>query len=344
MKVRLAVAVGTVTVALTVSGLATQVIGQSPAGYTAPRTPWGDPDIQGLFTTDDELGVPFERPVAMGTRQTVTDAEFADRQAQAARQALTDAEEFVAPPAAPAGRGNAGGRGGNPEGGGGVGPPNHWLERGKPSRRTSVIIDPPDGRIPFLNDDARKRAAVAVNARTSGQKPYDNPQALDLYDRCITRGLPHVIFPTIYNNTSQIVQGPGYVAIRYEMIHDTRVIPINGGSHIPSSMKQYFGDSRGHWEGDTLVVDVTNFPANIVNYRGAGPGLHLTEKFRRISADTVRYEVTVSDPTTFSRPWTAALHLRHSDQPDVFEYACHEGNYAMRNILSGARAAEKQAK
>jgi hypothetical protein len=164
-----------------------------------------------------------------------------------------------------------------------------------------------------------------------------------LYDRCITRGLPHVMFPTIYNNTSQIVQGPGFVAIRYEMIHDTRVIPINGGPHLSTSMTQYFGDSRGRWDGDTLVVDVTNFPAHIINYRGAGPSLHLTEKFRRISADTVRYEVIVSDPTTFARPWTAALHLRHSTQPDVFEYACHEGNYAMRNILSGARAAEKAA-
>jgi hypothetical protein len=154
----------------------------------------------------------------MGTRQTVTDAEFADREAQAARQAATDAEEFVASRAPVGGAG----RGGNPEGGGGVGPPGHWLERApRPSRRTSIVIDPPDGRVPFLNDEARKRAAVAVNARTSGQKPYDGPDALDLYDRCITRGLPHVIFPTIYNNTSQIVQGPGYVAIRYEMIHDS---------------------------------------------------------------------------------------------------------------------------
>src|SRR5678815_5132035 len=244
-------------VAIVLSGPA-RAQGQKPGADQDFRTPWGDPDIQGLFTTDDELGVTFERPTTMGTRQTVTDAEFAEREAQAARQAATDAEEFVAP-AAPAGRGNAGGgRGGNPEGGGGIGPPNHWIERGKPSHRTSIVIDPPDGRIPFLNDDARKRAAVAVNARTSGQKPYDGPEALDLYDRCITRGLPHVIFPTIYNSTSQMVQGPGYVAIRYEMIHDTRVIPISGGAHIPSSMKQYFGDSRGHWEGDTLVVDVTN--------------------------------------------------------------------------------------
>src|SRR5215208_6957636 len=169
MKLRLAASVGTVTVALTIGGLATTVISQSPAGWTAPRTPWGEPDIQGLFTTDDELGVPFERPATMGTRQTVTDAEFSDREAQAARQAATDAEEFVAPPATSAGRGNAGGRGGNPEGGGGIGPPNHWIERGKPSRRTSIVIDPPDGRIPFLNAEAQKRSTVAVNARTSGQ-------------------------------------------------------------------------------------------------------------------------------------------------------------------------------
>jgi hypothetical protein len=292
------------------------------------RTPWGDPDIQGIFTTDDELGVPFERPVGFGTRDAVTDKEFADREVQARRQSEVDAEEFVAP--------RTGGRGGD-----GTGPPAHWLERGKPSRRTSVVIDPPDGRIPYLNDEARKRAANAVNMRTSGQRPYDGPEALDMYDRCITRGLPHVIFPTIYNNTSQIVQGPGFVAIRYEMIHDARIIPLDGRPQLSSSIRQYFGDSRGHWEGDTLVVEVTNFPTTMINYRGAGGALRLVEKFRRVDADTVRYEVTVSDPTTFSRPWTAALSLKSGRMPDVFEYACHEGNYAMRNILSGARANEK---
>ncbi|HKE88001.1 MAG TPA: hypothetical protein VKB50_29800 [Vicinamibacterales bacterium] len=304
---------------------------QSGAASTSAtlRTPWGDPDIQGLFTTDDELGVPFERPEQFAGRDAVSDKEFADRQTQAVRQAEADAEEFVAP--------RTGGRGGD-----GTGPPAHWLERGKPSRRTSIIIDPPDGRIPYVSDEARKRNAVAVNARTSGNRPYDGPQALDLYDRCITRGLPHVIFPTIYNNTSQIVQGPGFVAIRYEMIHDARVIPLDNRPQLSSTIRQYFGDSRGHWEGDTLVVEVTNFPTNLVNYRGAGGGLHLIERFRRVDAKTVRYEVTVSDPSTFSRPWTAMLNLKTSSQPDVFEYACHEGNYAMRNILSGARAAEKQ--
>jgi hypothetical protein len=306
------------------------VLGVSLGGQQAARTPWGDPDIQGVFTTDDELGVPFERPPQFGSRAVVTDEEYSTRLTQAQRQAAQDAEEFVAE--RPAGRG----------GGDGTGPPAHWLERGRPSRRTSIVIEPPDGRIPFLNDEARKRSMVAVNARTTGNKPFDGPQAMDWYDRCITRGLPHVIFPTIYNNTSEIVQGPGYVAIRYEMIHDARVIPLDGRKMLSTSMRQYFGDSRGRWEGDTLVVEVSNFPRHMVNYRGATEALTLVERSRRTAPDTVHYEVTVADPATFAKPWTAALDLKTSTRvTDVFEYACHEGNYAMRNILSGARMAER---
>ena len=324
MHARTIASIGGLTIAAAVLVMA-PLRGQT---WSAPKTPWGDPDLQGVFTTDDELGVPFERSEQFANRELVTDQEFTDRAAQATRQDALDAEEFVAP--------RAGGRGGD-----GTGPPAHWLERGKPSRRTSIVIDPPDGRIPFVSDEARKRSALAVNARTSGQRPFDGPQALDLYDRCITRGLPHVIFPTIYNNTSQIVQGPGLVAIRYEMINDARVIPLDGRPQLSSAIRQYFGDSRGRWDGDTLVVEVTNFPTNVINYRGAGGSLHLTERFRRVDATTVRYEVTVSDPATFARPWTAALILKASSQPDVFEYACHEGNYAMRNILSAARASER---
>jgi hypothetical protein len=332
--------IATIAAAIGLATIGTEA--QSPA----LRTPWGDPDIQGIFTTDDELGVPFERPQQFAGRDVVSEEEFAQRQVQALRQAEVEAEEFVAPRT---------GRGG----GDGTGPPAHWLERGNPSRRTSIITDPPDGRIPYLNDEARTRAANAVNMRTSGQRPYDGPASLDMYDRCITRGLPHVIFPTIYNNTSQIVQGPGYVAIRYEMIHDARIIRLDpstssgspraesrvaGRRHLSPAIRQYLGDSRGRWEGDTLVVEVTNFPTNMINYRGAGGGLHLVERFRRVDASTVRYEVTISDPATFARPWTAALSLKSGRMPDVFEYACHEGNYAMRNILSGARAAERAGK
>jgi hypothetical protein len=306
---------------------------KSKVPWTAPRTPWGDPDISGIFTTDDELGVPFERPEQFAGRESVTEEEFAQRLTQAQRQADADQEEFVVPRAGA----------GNSAEGGGTGPPNHWLERGKPSHRTSVVVVPSDGRIPFLNEEARQRSTMAVNARTSGRRPFDGPEAMDLYDRCITRGFPHVIFPTIYNNTSQIVQGPGYVAMRYEMIHDVRVIPLDGSPHVSPRIRPYFGDSRGRWEGDTLVVDVTNFPANRVNYRGAGAALHVIERFRRVDAGTVRYEVTIEDPATFSRPWTAALSLKIDNRlAQVPEYACHEGNYAMTNILNGARAEEKR--
>lgn len=315
----------------TAAAAADQARAPAKAAWSPPRTPWGDPDIAGIFTTDDELGVPFERPEQFAGRDAVTAEEFAQRESQARRLADADAEEFVAPRA-----------GAGPEGGGGTGPPSHWIERGKPSRRTSIVIDPSDGRIPYVNEEARQRAGSAVNSRTSGRRPFDGPEAMDLYDRCITRGFPHVIFPTIYDNTSQIVQGPGYVAIRYEMIHDARVIPLDGREHVSSKIRPYFGDSRGHWEGDTLVVEVTNFPTSVINYRGATAGMRVIERFRRVDASTVRYEVTVSDPATFSRPWTAMLSLKKDPrQAQVPEYACHEGNYAMTNILSGARAEEK---
>jgi len=306
---------------------------QPQAAKAGPRTAWGDPDISGLFTTDDELGVPFERPAPFGTRRLVTDEEYAQRQTQAGRLDDADREAFVAPrPTQAAG-----------PAAGGTGPPGHWLERGKPSRRTSLVIDPPDGRIPFLNDEARRRGAAAA-ARTPDGIAFDGPEDLDRYDRCITRGFPHVIFPTIYDNTSQIVQGPGYVSIRYEMIHDARVIPLDGRPHLSPTIRSYFGDSRGRWDGDTLVVDVTNFSRN-AGYRGATTNLHVIERFRRTDAGTVHYELTVEDPMTFSQPWTAALDLKtDARQVQVPEYACHEGNYAMFNILSGARASERVAK
>jgi hypothetical protein len=312
--------------------LAALTSAQSPSTFKVPRTPWGDPDISGLFTTDDELGVPFERPAQFGDRQAVSEEEYRQRITQSERQDEADREEFVAP------------RQGRGEGPGGTGPPAHWLERGKPSHRTSFVIDPPDGRIPFLNEDARRRGAIAA-MRTPEGIAFNGPEDLDKYDRCITRGFPHVIFPTIYDNTSQIVQGPGVVSIRYEMIHDARVIPLDGldkHPHLSPKIRSYFGDSRGRWDGDTLVVDVTNFSAK-AGYRGATTNLHVIERFRRTDTNTVHYELTVEDATTFSRPWTASLDLKKdSRQVQVPEYACHEGNYAMFNILSGARADERR--
>jgi hypothetical protein len=162
-----------------------------------------------------------------------------------------------------------------------------------------------------------------------------------LWDRCITRGVPNAAFPTLYNNNERIVQGPGYVVIMYEMVHEARIVPLDGRPHVGQTIRAYEGDSRGHFEGDTLVVDTTNFHPS-TNFRGSGGTLHLVERFTRVGPDRLQYDVTVDDPRTFVRPWTARLNL--TPQTEMFEYGCHEGNYAMKNILSGARADERNAK
>jgi hypothetical protein len=259
----------------------------------------------------------------------VTEEEFNTRVTQSQRQAAQDAEEFVAE--RPAGQGADG-----------TGPPAHWLERGRPSRRTSVIVDPPDGRIPFVNDEARKRSTVAVNARTTGNKPFDGPQAMDWYDRCITRGLPHVIFPTIYNNTSEIVQGPGYVAIRYEMIHDARVIPLDGRPALPGTMRQYFGDSRGRWDGDTLVVEVAGFKDNGWLDAFGHPhsdALRVTERFHRRDFGSMEVEITVEDPKIYNRPFTFKFKQLLLPDTDLIESFCE--NEKNRDRLDRLRDAAK---
>jgi hypothetical protein len=316
---------------LTVSSGMGRAAAQKPdgrTGATASRTAWGDPDLQGTWTSEGELGIPFERSAEFGNRQLLTDEEFVQRQKQADRLRQTDNAEFDIETADISNAGQVGSA---------TSPPPHWLERGTPSRRTSIVIDPPDGRIPPMQTTARRLAPVGGFAAGG----FSGPEDLSLWNRCITLTLPGVTFPTVYNANTRLVQGPGYVAITYEMIHDTRVIPIGQTPHVSPSIRQYFGDSRGRWEGNTLVVDVTNFsPKN--NYRGSGDALHLIERFTRVDATTMRYEVTIDDPATWTRPWTAALDMRTQTQ-GLFEYACHEGNYAMRNILSGSRAAEKAA-
>ena len=301
---------------------------QSPAGKNVARTPWGDPDIQGTWTSEPELGVPFERPAEFGDRQTLTDQEFTARQAQARKQLEVDNAEFDVDTADTS---NAG------ETGSATSPPPHWLERGTPSRRTSMVIDPPNGRIPPLTAEAQARNKQRRVVRGSfGNGPFNGPEDFTLYDRCLTRSVPNAIFPAIYNANTQIVQGPGYVAITYEMIHETRIVPLDSRAHLPSSVRQILGDARGHWEGDTLVIDTTNF-TDRTNYRGSGDTLHLIERFSKTDANTLRYEVTVDDPRTWTKPWTAALNLKPQAN-GMYEYACHEGNNAMRNMLSAARA------
>ena len=305
-----------ITLALLLIAAVAVLEGQAP-GHSL-KTPWGEPDLQGLWTSEPELGVPFERSKEFGERQTLTDAEFAARQAQAAKQLAADNAGAVSS---------------------GTFLPSHWVERGQPSRRTSLVIDPPDGRVPALSDEARARQQRRGRG-SFGSGPLNSHEDFTLEDRCITRGVPNAIYSVGHSANTRVVQGPGYVAISYEMIHETRVVPIDSRPPLPSHLRQYLGDARGHWEGDTLVIRTANFNG-LTSYRGSSDRLVLTERFRRVDSETLRYEMTLEDPGTWARPWTAALNLKpQTDQ--MYEYACHEGNYAMRNMLSAARAQEKK--
>jgi hypothetical protein len=289
------------------------------------RTAWGDPDLQGTWPSGLLIDVPFERPESFGTRDTLTDAEFAARRAQITAQADSDRAES-APSTGPA-----------------TAPPSHWQERGVAVRQASLIVDPPNGRLPPMTEDGRRRAD---RWRTMSADTYVLESAADLtpYDRCISRGVLGSTFPNIYNTGIQIVQAPGAVILRYEMVHETRIVPLDGRPHLAAPLVSYMGDARGHWEGETLVVDTTNFNGRTGSYGRNGNGnptseaLHLVERFTRAAADVLQYEVTVADPRTWTRPWTVRLPLARDQAYEIFEYACHEGNYAIRHSLSASRA------
>jgi len=309
----------------------------SPSNWTVPRTPWGDPDLQGVWPGTGMMGVPQQRPVDVGERTVLTDEEFARRQEQVRNQEAAQAEVFVAPRA-------EGGRGGRGTGGG----PGHWGEHGQPQRQASLVIDPPDGRIPPMTPEGERRTAAIPLERyydNDGRGTFNGPEDLSVYDRCITRGVVGSMMPVGYNAGNQIVQAPGYVALRNEMIHETRIIPLDGRPHLSPALGGYMGDSRGRWEGDTLVVETTNLNGRTgvgANGRAlyTSDALHLVERFTRTAGDTLQYEVTIDDPKTWTRPWTMAFPLKLDPEYGMFEYACHEGNYGLRNILSAARAAE----
>jgi hypothetical protein len=317
--------------------LAVPVLAQAPKAWVQPKTPWGDPDLQGIWPGN--MGVPMQRPANMGERTTLTDEEFAQREAQAKRQAQADNQSFAASDSRP-----------------GIGPPSYWTERGKPTRQTSLIIDPPNGRLPSLTAEAekyRKEARGGKGLPGEWRGEADSYDDLNIYYRCVTRGLLGSVIPVVYNNGNQIVQGPGYVIFRNEMIHEARVIPLDGRPHVDSKIKMFMGDSRGHWEGNTLVVETTNFTdKDAIGSNGAGypgdPGYHseqlrVIERFTRVSANNMEYRITVIDDKTWTKPWTVLIQLEKDDKYQFLEYACHEGNYAMSDILSGARETEKAA-
>ena len=334
---------------------------KSTAGSDTPfasKTPWSDPDLQGTWTSDDTWGVPFERPKNFGTRATLTEDELKDRQKR-----IQQSEEFVdtggganthspavaelqakekgqAPPPAQ-------GRFGRGVDAAPV--PGFWGEFARrPSHQTSQIVDPPDGRLPALTPEAQARLDAKMKLRRE-TIPASWLNWSD-YDRCITRGVAGSILPVIYGNGLEIVQAPGYVAIRYEMVHDVRIIPTDGRPHISSNIRSYMGDAVGHWEGKTLVVETTNLLGDTlaagVNGDGGAPyseDMKMTEKFTRVGPNTINYSLTVNDPKTYTAPWTAAFPITQEPGYKLFEYACHEGNMAMHNMLSAARMEDRKA-
>jgi len=307
------------------------LVAQAPVKtYSPPRTAWGDPDLQGIFT--NATVTPFERPPEFAGKEFLTEREVAEVEARAAKARVDQ------PPRE-----------------GDTGTYNQfWFDRGTkavPTRRSSLVINPPDGKLPPLTETAQK--VIAERAQTRRGRAFDTYEYRPLSERCLwwaSTGPP--IFPTAYNNNYRITQSPGYVTILSEMIHDVRIIPLDARPHLPENVRQYLGDSRGHWDGNTLVVETTNFndqtkmefgrpPFNSI--RGIGEKARVIERFTRTAADTVMYEFTVDDPATYTKPWTAQTPWVKSND-SIYEYACHEGNYALENVLSGARAAEKEGR
>jgi hypothetical protein len=309
------------------------VSGQSGKSYSVPRMPDGRPDFQGVWANNGMT--PLERPRQFGMRATMTDAELADLKKKAAT--LMDggdaffADELIN--AAIDGKtkfSSADTQVGNYD--------QSWLSERIWDHRTSLIIDPPDGRIPPPAPGAAERARAQAAARPA-RGPADGPEDLSLGTRCISYGTPNI--RAGYQSYFEITQGPGVLALRSEMIHDARIFSTDGAPHISPVIRQYHGDSRSRWEGDTLVIDTTNYVANATRV-GATEKLRTTEKFRRVADDTLEYYVTFDDPTVWSRPWTLMILLKRTGE-QMFEFACHEGNYSLPAILRGAREQEKNS-
>ena len=300
--------------------------------WTSPRTPWGDPDLQGNFTAKDEMNTPFERPDEFAGKRIadVSPQELAAAVADRQKNAVESAP-FIT---------------GSRTDGIAIGVPIHWLDHlDANNSRPWFVIDPPDGKVPPQTQESQQRAAALAAARR-GRSVADSYIDRSNWDRCIARGISaSEMTPGGYGASYQILQTKDYVAIRYEMVHETRIIPIEGRGaarpHINSKLRTYYGDSTARWDGNTLVVDTTNYNDR-VNYRGARENLHLSERFTRTAPNKIEYTATVEDSTTWARPWTFSVPLTEDDGQPIFEYACHEGNYGIRNILAGAREDQKR--
>ena len=295
------------------------------SGWALARTPDGQPDLQGIWT--NATITPLERPPALAGKASLTDAEAAALEKRTADQRVA-LDRF-----------------GSLESGSYN---QFWYDAGTKvlsTRQTSLVVDPPDGRVPVRPSAEARRDDYA--ARSS-----DSYEFMSVWDRCITRGVPGGMFPAGYNNAYQIIQTPGYVVIAYEMIHDARIIPIDNRPPLPAHLQFWMGDSRGHWDGDTLVIETRNFNNQGWITTSAASGrikgiphtdkLHVVERLKRVGKDMISYSATIEDPDIYTRPWTIAFPLSADPEYRIYEYACHEGNYAIENILRGARTAEKK--
>ena len=327
-------------VALTSAALLTMtsVHAQAPAAnakasssYSAPRTPWGDPDLQGTYTNSDESGTPMSRPPELAGKrpEDVTPKEMARLAKERAARIEKTAETI----------------GGTEDNNTGAGP-SHWYENYNPKNsRPWMVLDAPDYQVPPTTQEAKDRAAALKAARGGGDGyytgPFRGPEEFTAYVRCITRGVPGSMMPAIYGNSYDITQSPGYVAIRYEMVHETRVIPLDNRPAAGNAFKSYMGEARGHFEGDTLVVVTTNYK-EAGTYGGASSALKTTEWFKPTGPNTVDWSIKFEDPHTWTKPWSFGMLLTRDPQSQVFEYACHEGNEGMSGMLKAAREAEKK--
>jgi hypothetical protein len=295
---------------------------RAPAkGFAQPKTEWGDPDISGVWTSDAALGIPRERPEKFGTRAMLNDQEYADAQ-------KADKDRVSSSINAEGAFRNDGG----------------W--KNKSYRQTSLVIEPENGRTPAFTAEALKRAAPRDRG-SFGEGPFDSPADFTLYDRCITRGIVGSVMPVVYGNGNRIVQAPGMVVISYEMVHDTRVIYTDARTHLGPGVRQWLGDSRGRWEGNTLVIETTNFTDQTSIGGGNGNGLRhsagmkLTERITRVDKDELRYEVRIEDPKTYTQPFTLSLPLTSPPGYELLPYECHEGNYGLPSALSAERQEDK---
>src|SRR3954471_20591861 len=303
--------------------LSAQAPAKPPASakiFTVAKTAWGDPDISGVWTSDAAIGIPMQRPDQFGGRAELNEEEYAAKLKRDA-QTRERAENAI----------------------GSFRNDNAWLV--KSFRQTSLIVDPPDGKMPAVTPEAEKRRATRDQG-TFGAGPFDKTEDFTNYDRCITRGIIGSVLPVVYGNGNRIMQAPGQVIISYEMVHDTRVIYTDGRPHIGKGIRQLLGDSRGRWEGNTLVIETTNLTDRTsIGLNGNGlrhsEEMMMTERITRVGADELRYEITMNDPKTYTKPFTISLPLMSPPGYQLLPYECHEGDYAVRNALSGERAEDR---